>query len=670
MTGTALLPSALPSSLGAASPSGPSSTTLEVFHSIVKGRKSWKTLRGNGEAVWPPELEAALLEGLESYQPDDSRETRLLGRFPMRNRYISDYIWKVTGKRRTAKQVGSRLQQLRDTCGGKRLEAESDVVVLALLSPCKRQVPAHRSTPALMREQQRGGALDCASPLDDSSPFSSSSTTAPSSSSSTTTSPLVICIDLLPPSSPLPSPATSSTPVQDSTGTFHAAQPRPIKSIDPTVTFLSQQHIHATSHYTVYQHQQHQGHQGQGENAVVFSESTPLVLVPHALPAAEGETLVYSTALVPGFWSEIADAHDPTHYTIHQEIIKQVPSSPSSLPSPTSPTSPASPSQLQSSQVLMFSAIYKFKFAEPAAHFSMGMGMGMSLYEERPSTSSSSTSLDSLDSLDSMDSMDSFASYTTDATHSTNSTTPTSTSSSPTVHPRSLSSPTSPSSPSSPTSPPHTYPSTPSPTSRTHTNKISLPLPPSLSLSLPLSPSSPSSNHPQSALSALSPSSPPPTASTSGDEAFDYFLPVDIDVTQFVADPFSAHTHPSHSAQHGYVAMMGSNMGMGGMGMNMNVNISGMGGGMGMGMDINGMIDIDPYTSPSSSSYMDSYAHHAHSGNGKHQEESFYELSSEPGVYDSANAGWGIGGHQQQSQVHEVHHQQHGFGQEYSAYVL
>ncbi len=111
----ALLPSALPAS-------GPSSTTLEVFQSIVKGRKSWKTLRGNGEAVWPPELEAALLEGLESYQPDDSRETRLLGRFPMRNRYISDYIWKVTGKRRTAKQVGSRLQQLRDTCGGKRCE--------------------------------------------------------------------------------------------------------------------------------------------------------------------------------------------------------------------------------------------------------------------------------------------------------------------------------------------------------------------------------------------------------------------------------------------------------------------------------------------------------------------------------------------------------------------
>ena len=36
--------------------------TQDVFQSIVKGRKSWKTLRG-GEVVWPPELEAALIEG-------------------------------------------------------------------------------------------------------------------------------------------------------------------------------------------------------------------------------------------------------------------------------------------------------------------------------------------------------------------------------------------------------------------------------------------------------------------------------------------------------------------------------------------------------------------------------------------------------------------------------
>ena len=63
------------------------------------------------------------LTGLEQYIPNNSRETLVLGRFPMRNRYISNYIFQKTGKRRTAKQVGSRLQQLRDTCGGRQRQS-------------------------------------------------------------------------------------------------------------------------------------------------------------------------------------------------------------------------------------------------------------------------------------------------------------------------------------------------------------------------------------------------------------------------------------------------------------------------------------------------------------------------------------------------------------------
>jgi transcriptional enhancer factor len=34
----------------------------EVFEKIMKGRKSWKTLR-DGDLVWPEELERALVEG-------------------------------------------------------------------------------------------------------------------------------------------------------------------------------------------------------------------------------------------------------------------------------------------------------------------------------------------------------------------------------------------------------------------------------------------------------------------------------------------------------------------------------------------------------------------------------------------------------------------------------
>ena len=66
--------------------------------------------------------------GLEKYQPVESRTTRAFGRFPMRNKFISDYIFNKTGKRRTPKQVGSRLQQLRDTAEGKRSASLSTIV--------------------------------------------------------------------------------------------------------------------------------------------------------------------------------------------------------------------------------------------------------------------------------------------------------------------------------------------------------------------------------------------------------------------------------------------------------------------------------------------------------------------------------------------------------------
>ncbi|KAL0955525.1 hypothetical protein HGRIS_001763 [Hohenbuehelia grisea] len=346
-----------------------SGATRDVFQSIVKGRKSWKTLRGNGEAVWPPELEAALLEGLESYQPDDSRETRLLGRFPMRNRFISDYIFRVTGKRRTAKQVGSRLQQLRDTCGGKRL--------LSLLSPCRRDTaPGQVSSAALMREQQRmerpSVGPDASSGSDTSSVYSPSTPldTDPNTPYFEMPKPQrsVICIDILPedlayPPPPSPSesssssssfstpPSPSSSPKRDSTDSTPVAtpsatdlsyasygdnvfrpssQPRPLKSIDPTVTFLSRTTITAESFFTVF-----------FDNAPVFQETTSLVLLSLPEQPESDGSLFYSTSLVPGFWKTICDHEDPTRYTIQQEVVQN----PNTM-----------------NQTTMFSAVYKFNY--------------------------------------------------------------------------------------------------------------------------------------------------------------------------------------------------------------------------------------------------------------------------------------------------------------------
>ena len=61
--------------------------------------------------------------GLERYKPSESKSTRTLGRFPMRNKFVADHIFETTGVRRTPKQVGSRIQQLRDTQSGKQSES-------------------------------------------------------------------------------------------------------------------------------------------------------------------------------------------------------------------------------------------------------------------------------------------------------------------------------------------------------------------------------------------------------------------------------------------------------------------------------------------------------------------------------------------------------------------
>ena len=44
-----------------------SSDINDTIQTIVTGRKCWKTMKGKGEVVWPPYLEAALVEGEPSF---------------------------------------------------------------------------------------------------------------------------------------------------------------------------------------------------------------------------------------------------------------------------------------------------------------------------------------------------------------------------------------------------------------------------------------------------------------------------------------------------------------------------------------------------------------------------------------------------------------------------
>ncbi|KAJ7597578.1 hypothetical protein C8J56DRAFT_882983 [Mycena floridula] len=304
------------------SPSSPSSETFpcvrspgtqDVFHTIVKGRKSWKTLRG-GEVVWPPELEAALLEGLESYQPDDSRETRLLGRFPLRNRFISDFIFQKTGKHRSAKQVGSRLQQLRDTCGGKQL--------MTLLSPARR--PGVRPSNYIYRvSSQDSETSDTSS---QTSPVSPADLNFPSSEwSEKPLSTTVICIDILPQEDTFRLPPPSSQEGRSDLGSNNISSsldtvvrlsryPRQMQSIDPTITLISHSPIQATSTSTVM-----------CNSTVIHTEFSPLEL--KLVPTDQGPSEVsgsylYTTKLAPSYWDTICHCPDPTRFTIQQEVIR------------------------------------------------------------------------------------------------------------------------------------------------------------------------------------------------------------------------------------------------------------------------------------------------------------------------------------------------------------
>ncbi|KAJ7458592.1 hypothetical protein FB451DRAFT_581819 [Mycena latifolia] len=292
---------------GSAWPSLQSQTTKEVLQSVLKVRKSWKTLRG-GETVWPLDLEAALLEGLENYQPDDSRETRMLGRFPRRNRFISDYIFEKTGKRRSAKQVGSRLQQLRESCGGKKL--------LHLLSPFRQ--PAYP-------ESSSSGDSPCTSPA---SPLMGERGFPAASSRHT-----VMYIDILPEGSP-DEVATTGVPQWSESGdVVHASdRPRRLRSINPTVAFTSQSPVTAQSRFTVY-----------SEDMVLHTETSPLAPVMDPAPRVSG--FLYSTTLVPEYWKVISESPDPTRFTIYQQIVKD------------------------DNGAVVFSATYKFSY--PARHSSV-----------------------------------------------------------------------------------------------------------------------------------------------------------------------------------------------------------------------------------------------------------------------------------------------------------
>jgi transcriptional enhancer factor len=330
----------------------------------MKIRKSWKTLKGNAEPVWPPRLEATMLKGLQEYGPVHSREAHILSRFPQRNQFISDYIYRKTGKYRSSKQIGSRLQQFKDTSEGRELidslqyhNARNEV------DHSSRRFSTHshvfedefNHSPSSLYSNSSTSSSDSSSTCSSTGSSISSGQYRDMPSSKRNRLPdtrTPVYIDILPESSSYSSSFSSRSrapfssphkPRQDVAAHTSSDTPRPIRDIDSTITFVSPSTVVGKSSYIVLL-----------DGAPIHSEDTKLeCLGPYFTGSSGDGSLLYSTALVPRYWETLCKSPDPTVYTIIQDVYRtsdsEIPARSSGRPRP----------------VPIFSATYHFRYHVP-----------------------------------------------------------------------------------------------------------------------------------------------------------------------------------------------------------------------------------------------------------------------------------------------------------------
>ncbi|KAJ7302994.1 hypothetical protein DFH08DRAFT_1089546 [Mycena albidolilacea] len=272
--------------------------------SAIPGRKCWKnipkkTKDSRTEAVWSPVLEAALIEGLEKYRPTTCRRyTRPLLRFPKRNQYISDHIFTATGVRRTPKQVGSRLQQLRDTCCDERV---LNLIFHGEYSPGSTTEP---NTPS-----------DSSMPLDSASPSPVASISDISDGENGLPPRTFVTIELVQPSSF--SFPHQPTPRPSPTNDYHShsvslAFPSDIATNDPVLAFSTPHPISIARHYSYFR--------VLVGGASVHSEVTELSFAGTSTSAER--TYTYTAKLIPGYWGQLCRSARLFQCVIEQDIMR------------------------------------------------------------------------------------------------------------------------------------------------------------------------------------------------------------------------------------------------------------------------------------------------------------------------------------------------------------
>ncbi|KAM5534138.1 hypothetical protein V8D89_012158 [Ganoderma adspersum] len=269
------------------------SSSKSNFESILAGRKCYRMSKEKNEVVWPPHLEQALMEGLDKYTPAESKSPRGLTRFPNRNKFIAEYILKKTGEIRTAKQVGSRIQQLRDTSAGKTImKAISD-------RHYEMMHPTRGSEPAQDMDVYFNGTMV--------PPMNQVIHVYISVSSAAWTE-------------AYPQPARAPTEVSVlSSAAYSWGEARPLRTIDPTVTFTSPALLTLYSSFAVYC----------GPTVVHIDQPMPM-RTRSSEEYGAGPYLHY-TSLAPGYWETLCLCTDLSQYVIVQEITKQ-PATPTEKP--------------------------------------------------------------------------------------------------------------------------------------------------------------------------------------------------------------------------------------------------------------------------------------------------------------------------------------------------
>ncbi|KAJ3809450.1 hypothetical protein F5876DRAFT_18971, partial [Lentinula aff. lateritia] len=288
--------------------------TRDAAQIMATGRRSWKTLKGRGEAVWPPHLYVppilayrslcgrySLNIALEKYKPDDPRSSKSSGRFSMRNRFISDYIFESTGKQRTPKQVGSRLQQLRDTCKSEK--------ILQLIS--RRNIEDDPDSGEHIFAQRPP-----ASPSPENNLIQSQS---PSRSSKTIWVSVVLerlswsssspIIDLVNNEKVIPQVIhlTPKTSMNASSSSYGSMDMGLLSHLEPLVTLASPYKLERQCSFSLFL---------DGSGLPMHSESA--YMTEHSHTQSSG--IMYSGRLIPGFWRSLCESTAPTRFTIVQNL--------------------------------------------------------------------------------------------------------------------------------------------------------------------------------------------------------------------------------------------------------------------------------------------------------------------------------------------------------------